>query len=372
MRIIPQAAPALRVTRHRLGVEAAFRRVLDNGTFILGPETKTFESEFARHLNVDHCIGVSSGTDALVLALQVLGVGPGDEVLVPALTAPATAAAVLRLGASPTFVDIEPVSRGMDPDLVPESITSKTKAVVVVHLHGIPARIEELAQVCEAFGLPLIEDCAQAQGTTVNGKKAGTFGKIAAFSFYPTKNLGGIGDGGCVATNSAELAGRLYRLRNYGFNDQGFCVEAGINNRLDEMQAAVLRLFLSHLDDDNQARRDFSRFYDGLFKNSPRGSQIQLPPDVEGNVYHQYAICTSERDHLAKVLMENGVGTLVHYAIPLHKHPAFAKASQQNDRAFPVAEELAGSLLSLPIQPELRVYEQEIGRAIETALTLQS
>lgn len=305
-------------------------------------------------------------------ALQVLGVGPDDEVLVPALTAPATAAAVLRLGSSPKFVDVERSSRGMDPNLVPAAITSKTKAVVVVHLHGIPARIGELARVCDTFGLPLIEDCAQAQGTTINGNKAGTFGKIAAFSFYPTKNLGGIGDGGCVVTNSAELAGRLYRLRNYGFNENGFCVEPGINHRLDEMQAAVLRLFLRHLDDDNQARRDFSRFYDTLFKNNLRGSQIQLPPDVEGNVYHQYAICAGNRDHLAKALMENGVGTLVHYGIPLHKHPVFAEAARQNGQAFPVAEELAGSLLSLPIQPELSVYEQEIGRAIETALTLQS
>lgn len=372
MTIVPQAAPGMRITRHRSGVEAAFRRVLDNGTFILGPEAKTFEIEFARHLNINHCIGVSSGTDALVLALQVLGVGRGDEVLVPALTAPATASAVLRLGASPKFVDVEPFSRGMDPNLVAAEITSKTKAVVVVHLHGIPARIEELVQVCEAFGLPLIEDCAQAQGTTINGRKAGTFGKIAAFSFYPTKNLGGIGDGGCVATNSAELAGRLYRLRNYGFNESGFCVEAGINHRLDEMQAAVLRFFLGHLDDDNRARRDFASFYDALFKNNPRESQIALPPNVEGNVYHQYAICTSNRDQLAKVLMENGVGTLVHYAIPLHRHPVFAEAAKQNGQEFPVAEELAGSLLSLPIQPELRVYEQEIGRAIKTALTSQS
>ncbi|MFT3731882.1 MAG: DegT/DnrJ/EryC1/StrS family aminotransferase [Hyphomicrobium sp.] len=372
MKIIPQAAPGLRVTRHRAAVDSTIKRVLDNGTFILGPEVKAFETEFVQYLGTENCVGVSSGTDALVLALEALGVGVGDDVLVPAMTAPATAAAVLRLGARPRFVDVEPTSRAINPDLVARAVTPATKAIIVVHLHGMPAPVEEIAGLSKSLGLPLIEDCAQAHGTMVNGKKAGTIGDVAAFSFYPTKNLGCLGDGGCVVTKSAERAARLRRLRNYGFDEKGYCIEAGMNYRLDEAQAAVLRLFLGFLDADNRTRQDFAAFYDTLFLELPSMPRRSLPHRTDGNVYHQYAICTPDRDRLAKALQHNGVGTLVHYAIPLHKHPAFARASGQGEQSFPVAEYLAASLLSLPIQPELKVYQDEIGQALRAAFAFQS
>jgi dTDP-3-amino-3,4,6-trideoxy-alpha-D-glucose transaminase len=228
---VPQASPKLKIARHASAISTAIDAVLRGDSFILGPQHNRFEDEFAAYLGSPHCVGVSSGTDALVLALQALGIGLDDHVLVPAMSAPATAAAVLRVGAKIRFVDIEPTTRAIDPHQIASRITAKTKAIILVHLHGIPAAIDEIITVARRFGLPLVEDCAQAQGVLVNGRHAGTFGDLAAFSFYPTKNLGCVGDGGCVVAASPELAERVRRLRNYGFDERGQCIEPGGNHR---------------------------------------------------------------------------------------------------------------------------------------------
>jgi dTDP-4-amino-4,6-dideoxygalactose transaminase len=363
---IPQASPQLKISRRRNDILAAIEAVLDGQTLILGPQTAQFESEFASFLGAGHCVGVSSGTDAVVLALQALNIGKDDHVLVPAMSAPATAAEVVRVGAKIRFVDIEPNTRGIDPELIASRVTKNTKAIIVVHLHGIPASISQIMDVARGLGLPVVEDCAQAHGIVVDGRHAGTFGELGAFSYYPTKNLGCLGDGGSVVTQSSNLAARVRMLRNYGTDAQGHCVEPGLNHRLDELQAAVLRVLLPDLDADNRLRREFAEYYDNLFREL--GDDIGLPPSVTGAVYHQYAVTFEQRDTIARHLRERGVGTMVHYPIPLHRHKAFADAAISDmDEQFPISENLAKSVLSLPIQPELRAYQKQIGDALRAS-----
>jgi dTDP-3-amino-3,4,6-trideoxy-alpha-D-glucose transaminase len=364
MGLIPQAAPARRIERFRSEIEAAWARVIDCGIFVLGQETLFFEREFGAYLGLPHVVGVASGTAAIELALEAVGVVAGDEVLVPVLTAPATAAAVLRLGARPRFVDIDPMTRGMNPYLIGKAISRQTKAIVAVHLHGTPARIVEICDVAKRLGLPLIEDCAQAHGTRAAGRFAGTFGDAATFSFYPTKNLGALGDGGCIATRSSDLAERIRRGRMYGFDDRGLCREPGTNSRLDEVQAAILRTLLHHLDEGNAERLAFARFYDELLSEFRKPLGLELPKCFEGNSFHQYAPTIRNRHAWAQALKANGLSTAVHYAVPLHHHPFFASQSDNSGGAFPIAERFASSLISLPIQPELRIHEQHIQMAV--------
>jgi dTDP-3-amino-3,4,6-trideoxy-alpha-D-glucose transaminase len=363
--MIPQAAPGLRVLRHLDAIQSAVARVLHSGRYVLGPETEAFETEFAAALNLPHVVGVNSATDALCLALEALGVGRGDEVLVPALTAAPTAIAVRRIGALPVFVDVEPKYRGLDPALISSATTARTAAVIVVHLHGIPALIAEAVAVARKLGLAVIEDCAQAHGARTGDRMVGTFGDAAAFSFYPTKNLGAVGDGGAVATRSADVAARVRRGRSYGMNGDGICMEPGFNSRLDEIQAAILRVLLPHLEEENRQRRRFAGFYDGKFASLAAQGLLDLPASHEGAAYHQYAIAVGERDDLKRRLRAAGIATGVHYEAGLHRHGAFAdQGTDKVARSFPVTESLARRLLSLPIQPDLEPYRERIATTL--------
>jgi dTDP-3-amino-3,4,6-trideoxy-alpha-D-glucose transaminase len=345
--VIPQAAPPRRIARFRSEVDAAIATVLDGTGYVLGSAVESFERAFAAYAGLRHCIGVGSGTDALALALRAMGVRPGDEVITAALTFTATAQAILHCGAIPRFVDVDLATRCIDPVGVSGALSPRTTAIVPVHLHGYPADMTALMAIAERHGLIVVEDCAQAHGATLQGRRIGSFGHAAAFSFYPTKNLGCIGDGGAVLTNDPAIAARLRSLRNYGFEDATrISASIGFNSRLDEVQAAVLLALLSHLDAANAERRAIAARYRSLL-NAP---QLGLPPDAAGFVYHQFAITHPRRDALMRVLAQRGIMTAVHYAPGLHRHPAFA---DYVSGPLPVTDALSSTLLSLPIQPEV-------------------
>jgi dTDP-4-amino-4,6-dideoxygalactose transaminase len=366
---IPQAAPGLKLESRRREIDEVLGRVLASGRYILGAETEAFEAEFGRYIGLPHVIGVNSGTDALTLALDACEIGSGDEVLVPAMTAPATAIAVQRVGAHPCFVDVEMKTRGMNPELIEAAICPRTKAIIVVHLHGIPAQIARIVDIARARSLLVIEDCAQAHGARVDGVHVGNFGDVAAFSFYPTKNLGCFGDGGCVATKSEALSARMRQRCNYGLDTNKVCTDSGFNSRLDEMQAAMLRVFLPTLDADNHERKALAHLYDQTLGPLSKEGLIGLPPAPPGAVYHQYAITSPHRDRLRHTLCKAGVGTDIHYPLALHRHPVFNYESDRpKDDVAPNADLLASSLLSLPIQAQFMRHQVEIMAALRAAL----
>jgi dTDP-3-amino-3,4,6-trideoxy-alpha-D-glucose transaminase len=348
---LPQAAPHWRIARFRPEIDAAIAEMLASGNFVLGPGTERFEAQFAAYVGTSHCVGVASGTDAISLALRAMGIGAGDEVVTVARTAAGTATGIRAAGATIRFVDVEPSTRGMDPTALEAAIGPRTAAVVAVHLHGIPARIVEIAEIAKRHGVALVEDCAQAHGATVDGVRVGCFGDAAAFSFYPTKNLGCVGDGGAVVTDSAELAARVRRLRQFGWDEDRISTEYGANSRLDEIQAAILAQLLPHLDVANAERRAIAADFSAAFADLP----IELPTASPGAVYHQFAIALDERDALARALWEDGIATAVHYPRGLHHEPAFAVAGL----SLPVTERLARRMLSLPIQPEVAGVNRE-------------
>ena len=329
---------------HREEIDAAIDNVLTNGRYILGPEVEAFEREFAQYCGVKHAVGVGSGTEALHVALAAMGVGAGDEVITTAHTAVATASAIRLCGATPVFVDIEPGTWTIDPRLVEAAITPKTKAIVPVHIYGQPA---DLAPILK-LGVPVLEDCAQAHGAKYDGRRVGSMGLLGAFSFYPTKNLGAIGDGGAVVTNDDALAKRLRLLREYGWAERYVSSTDGWNTRLDELQAAILRVKLRHLDDDNTRRRTIAKRYDEALTSTP-----VVREGVE-HVYHLYVITNDRRDALQQQLRDRGIGALVHYPVPVHKQPAYAT----ND-SLPNTERAAATVLSLPMYPELTPEQQE-------------
>lgn len=345
---IPQAAPSWRIRRFRAEVDAALEQVIGSDSYILGPKVEAFETAFAAYLSVEHCIGVGSGTDAVALALRALGIGPGDEVITSALTAAGTAQAILLCGADVRFVDVDPVTRCMDPKGVEAAITPRTAAVVPVHLYGHPADILSLVAIADRKGLALVEDCAQAHGATVGKSRIGTFGHAAAFSFYPTKNLGGIGDGGAVVCRDAATAARVRALRSYGwFDDKRISTMKAGNSRLDEIQAAILLVLLAHLDEGNNERRALAAEY--RIRMGQLG--LGLPTDDPGSVYHQFAITCDDRDTIRHNLWNHArIGTAVHYFPALHQQPAFRT---NGDISLPHTEALVRTLLSLPIQPEV-------------------
>lgn len=361
--MIPQAAPALRIDRYRAEIDVELAAVLSGSQYILGPAVAAFEAAFAQYLGVAHCIGVASGTDALALALRAAGVGPGSEVITPALTFCATAQAVLQCGATPHFVDVDATTRCVDPQAVADAVSTKTAAILPVHLFGQPADMPRLMEVAERHHLLVIEDCAHAHGAAIDGRKVGSFGHAAAFSFYPTKNLGGVGDGGAVVTRDAGVARALRQLRQYGWRD-GTQVSAslGYNSRLDEIQAAILSVLLRRLDEGNAERRAIARQYGERLKGLP----IELPPYGEGVVFHQYAIACEDRDEAAQGLRSRGVGAAVHYSPGLHRHPAFSEARRG---VLSRTESLTERLLSLPIQPEIAFNRvEEICAAVAGAI----
>lgn len=331
--------------------QAAFGSIVERAAYVMGPEMKEFEAAFAEFCGCPYALGVSSGTDALLMAYRAAGIGPGDEIIVPTNTFLATAESVTHAGATPVLVDCLPDTANIDPAGIETAITERTKAVVPVHLFGQPADMDAVCAVAAKHGLMVIEDACQAHGATHKGRPTGSMSTIAAFSFYPGKNLGALGDGGAITTAAADLADRVRILRNHGDKSKSEHVEEGYCCRLDNMQAAFLKIKLAHLPEWNRARRAAARRYDELLAGVPGVTPIKEHPDVEA-VYHLYVIQVDDRDGVRTRLDEAGVGTGIHYPTPLHLQPAYAHLGyKQGD--FPVAERLAKHILSLPMFPEI-------------------
>ena len=347
---IPFLDLAVAYRRLQPEIDAALGRVAAGGRYILGDEVAAFEGEFAAYLGRDHAVGVASGTDAVMLALRACGVGPEDEVITVSHTAVATVAAIELSGATPRLVDIDPATFTMDPAALAAAITPRTKAVVVVHLYGRPADMDAILPIARAHGLAVIEDCAQAHGARYRGRMVGTLGDAAAFSFYPTKNLAALGDGGAVVTDRPEVAERLRQLRQYGWRERYISETAGTNSRLDELQAAVLRVRLRHLDEENDARRRLAAAYDQALAGLP----VTTPSARAGDhhVYHLYVIRSERRDALQAYLGRRGIGTAVHYPVPVHLQPAYTRLGY-GPGSLPATEAAAHEILSLPLYPDL-------------------
>lgn len=331
-------------------LERTVARVAASGWYLLGPELERFEAAFAAYCGTRHCVGVGSGMSAIELALLAGGVGPGDEVIVPAYTWIATWLAVSRTGATPVPVDADPATYNIDAELIRAAIGERTVAIVPVHLRGEPADMETISAIAAEAGLLVVEDAAQAHGARCNGKRVGGIGDAGAFSFYPTKNLGCLGDGGAVTTDDAELAERVRLLRNYGMRNRYEIEAAGVNSRLAEIQAAVLRLLLPRLDGWNRSRGSLAALYIEALGNQAAISLPAVPAWAEP-VWHLFAINHPDRDGLARGLAERGIETLVHYPLLPHQAPSYAGDWQAG--SFPVAEELASTTLSLPLYPQL-------------------
>jgi len=320
-------------------------RVLDSGWYVLGEELQSFESEFAAWLGVRYCVGLNSGLDALTLAFRALGVGSGDEVIVPANTYIASVLGVTENGARPVFVEPDEYYN-IDPEKIEEAITKNTKAILVVHLYGQPCKMDRIMQIADLHNIPVVEDCAQSHGAAFKGKMAGTFGKIACFSFFPTKNLGAFGDGGAVATDDKDIADKVRIYRNYGSEKKYYNKVKGVNSRLDEIQAALLKVKLSHLDELNSERDGIAQKYLEGIKNP----LIALPKILPGSkhVWHLFVVQTEYRDQLAEYLSSNGIGTQIHYPVPPHLSEAYSEMGYQRG-SLPVTESQADTILSLPL-----------------------
>ena len=351
--------PKAQYLSYKSEIDATIPRVLDKGLYILGEEVRAFEEEFANYIGASYGVGVGSGTEAIHLALVACRIGPGDEVITVSHTATATVAAIELAGATPVFVDIEPDFYTIDPAKLGAAITSCTKAIIPVHIYGQPADMDPILEVAEKHNLRIIEDSAQAHGAIYRGKRVGSLGDVGCFSFYPTKNLGAIGDGGMVVTNNMELAQKARLLREYGWTERFVSQVRGWNTRLDEVQAAILRVKLKYLDDDNAARRRVANLYtEGL-----AGSGLILPsaPEKVRHVYHLYVVRSERRDDLLSYLRSLDISASIHYPVPVHLQPAYSNLS---DRTLPETERAAGEVLSLPMYPELT--NTEIGFIISS------
>jgi dTDP-4-amino-4,6-dideoxygalactose transaminase len=345
---IPMVDPAAEYRALKAQIDAAVGRVLASGRYVLGPEGEALERELAEFTGARHAVGVNSGTDALHLPLVVCGIGAGDEVVVPGFTFFATAEAVSYTGATPVFADVDLGTFNLDPGSLSKSITSKTRAVIAVHLFGQCAALDEILEVCKKKNLVLIEDCAQAIGAEYRGRRAGSWGDFGGFSFYPTKNLAAVGDAGLITTSEKKHEETLRMLRHHGSRQTYLHERVGWNSRLDELQAAVLRVKLKHLGRFNEARRALARRY----REKLAGASVVLPAeDSRGtHVYHQFTIRSERRDAIREALAKEGIASSVFYPLPLHKQPAYASASQIN---LPGCETAAQTVLSLPIHPLL-------------------
>jgi dTDP-4-amino-4,6-dideoxygalactose transaminase len=345
-------------------VDAAIAAVLASGMFVLGEAVQRFEADFADYCGVAQAVGVNSGTAAIQLALLACGIGRGDEVITVSHTSVATVAAIELTGARPVLVDIDPRRYSLDPGQVESAITPRTRAILPVHLYGCPADLAPLLETARARGLRLIEDCAQAHGASYHGRRTGSWGDLAAFSFYPTKNLGAYGDGGAVLTGDPELAERLRLLRQYGWKERNVSSLKGLNTRLDDLQAAVLGAKLRHLDAWNARRRDLARRYTELLA----GSGLVLPVEPEGtwHVYHQYVIRCTARNRLQSFLKARGIASAIHYPLPVHLQPAYADLGCKPGD-LPASEAAAREVLSLPLYPEMtdEAVESVAGAVLE-------
>jgi dTDP-4-amino-4,6-dideoxygalactose transaminase len=333
----------------RAALDEAYRRVMDSGWMVLGPEVEAFEQAFAAFCGAGHAVGVGNGYDALVLALRAAGVGAGDEVVVPSHTFAATWLAVRAVGARPAPVEVDPVSYTIDPGLAAAAVTPRTRAIIPVSLYGHPADMEPLMALAAEHGLFVLEDAAQSHGATYKGRRTGGLAHATAFSFYPTKNLGALGDAGAVTTDDPGLAARLRVLRNYGSSEKYRHEVPGVNSRLDELQAAFLRVRLSRLGEGNEARRARAAQYRAALAGIP-GLALPQAANWAEHAYHLYVVRSPRRDALQAGLKAAGVETLIHYPIPCHLQPAFADLGLRAGQ-FPLAEQLAAEVLSLPFWP---------------------
>lgn len=345
------ADPKAQYVAHAEAIDAAISRVLKSGWYILGEEVSAFEREFAQYIGVGHGIGVANGTDAIAIALRACGVQAGDEVITVSHSAVATVAAIEQIGAIPVLCDIESESRSLNPELLPALITERTRAIVPVHIYGHPANIEAIVALAKARGLKVIEDCAQAHGAAIRGRRVGSFGDAAAFSFYPTKNLGAVGDGGAVVTNDDSIAESARMLRQYGWRERYVSSVAGINTRLDEIQAAILRVKLCHLDRDNARRNSIADAYDQALS----GSTLTLPHRANhfSHAMHLYVVEHPCRDDLKAHLASRNVQALIHYPLAIHQQPAYASRRLRGADTLATTEALYRRVLSLPMYPEL-------------------
>jgi dTDP-4-amino-4,6-dideoxygalactose transaminase len=359
--MISLASPVAQYWAHRDEIQAAINRVLESGVYILGEEVESFEDAFADFCGGAHAVGVASGTDALILALKALGIGPGDEVITVSHTAVATVAAILAAGATPALIDVDEATMTLNPTAIDSAVTRRTKAVIAVHLYGHAADLDAILPRARRHGLAIIEDCAQAVGARHRGRRLGSIGDVGCFSFYPTKNLGAIGDGGLIVTSNARIAARLRRLRQYGWEDSKRQThETGLNSRLDPLQAAILRAKLPHLDTDNARRAEIARRYDrGL-----AGLPITIPKVRSGaeHVYHLYVVACAQRDRLMAHLATRGIGCAVHYPLPVHRQQGYAERAILPQGGLPVTERLCRKILSLPMYPELN--DADVDRVI--------
>lgn len=339
---------------HREAIDAALRRTLEGGHYILGKEVTEFEKEFAAFVGVKHCIGVANGTDSIELLLRGLGIGRGAAVAVPSQTAVASISAIARAGARPVFVDVDPDTYTMTPEGLEAAFSSthgaEIKAALAVHLYGHPADLDGIGKICAKHGLALLEDCAQCHGAQFNGQSVGSIGRGSSFSFYPTKNLGAIGDGGGVCTDDDELAQKIHWLRQYGWRERYISAIEGVNSRLDEMQAAILRVKLPSLAAANEKRRALA----ALYSKELAGLPVQVPTEKSGcrHVYHLYVIRTLRRDELLKYLLEKGIPAGLHYPAAVHQQPAYFTTAHESP-PLPETDALVPEILSLPLHPHL-------------------
>jgi len=364
---IPLADPGAQMRLCEESVRTAFERVLASGRYILGNEVQAFEREWAAYLRVRYCIGVGNGTDALALALWAVGVRAGQEVITVSHTAVATVAAIEQIGAIPVFADIDPRSRCMNPARLPGLISENTRAIVPVHIYGQPAPMGNILAVAKEHGLKVVEDCAQAHGATCDGQPVGTFGDAAAFSFYPTKNLGALGDAGAVVTNDPMLADSVRMLREYGWRERYVSLTPGRNSRLDELQAAILRGKLPCLDHNNARRRLIAAAY----TNALRNTTLVAPAQIEGTEHamHLYVVECTDRPAFERFLNGAGIATGRHYPLAVHQQPAYA-GRIRGGQALPITEALYQHLVTLPCYPELR--DEDIVQISETLLRWSS
>jgi len=348
--------PGASYRAHRGEIDGAIARVLASGWYLLGREVAALEEEFARYCETSHAVCVGSGTDALELALRAAGITAGSRVFTVSHTAVATTTAIIRTGATPVFVDIDPATYTMDPDLLERTLVQfaacERDAVVPVHLYGQPAEMGRICALASGCGATVVEDCAQAHGARLEGRRAGSMGAAGAFSFYPTKNLGALGDGGAVVTDSGELAERLRMLAQYGWDSHRSSQVVGSNSRLDELQAAVVRVKLRHLDEANSARRRIAQTYDAALECTP--AAVPTLRAGADHVFHQYVVRVPGRDALRAFLAANGTDCLVHYPLPVHLQPAFS-AAPAGVGGLARSEEAARGVLSLPMFPELPI-----------------
>ena len=348
--IIPVTDPGAQLAALRPEIDEAISRVLESGYYILGPEVEAFEREFAAYVGTTQAVGVANGTDALALGLRALGIGPGDEVITVAHTAVATVAAIEQAGATPVLVDVEPGFLTLDPELMVEVLSERTRAVVPVHLYGQAADLTRIQSFCQLSGLALVEDVSQAHGATWNGARLGSLGHIGVFSCYPTKNLGALGDAGIVVTNDSAVADRLRRLRQYGWQERNKSLEPGVNSRLDEIQAAILRVKLRHLDENNDRRRAIAGNYSMAFE----GLQITTPSirSDTTHVFHLYVAEVQHRDNFRQKLENMGIQTALHYPIPIHMQFAY-RDRLRTSPGMTVTEQSSSRIVTLPLFPEM-------------------